>query len=65
MEDSTTETTRASVEKRVCSFVEGDLDHAMEMLSALWDVLSKDEDTTAPAGGLSLTVRSFQFFSLA
>jgi hypothetical protein len=49
MEDSTTEEIRTSAEKKVCSFVEGDLYHAMEMVSALWDIASKDEDIPSPA----------------
>ena len=56
MEDLTTEATRTSVEKKVCRFVEGDLDHAMEMLSALWEIASNDGDTAAPASTVSLTV---------
>ena len=61
MEDSTADATRASVEKKVCGFFEGDLGHAAEMLSALWDLASKDGDIMAPASGTSLTVGSFQF----
>ena len=40
MGDSTTETTRASVDK----MIEGDLGHATEMLSALWEIANKDEN---------------------
>ena len=60
MEDSTTEATRVSVETKVCSFVEGELDHAMEMLSALWDIASKDGDIQTPANDAKSTVGSFQ-----
>ena len=60
MEDSTTEATRTGVEAKVCSFVGGDLDHAMEMLSALWDIASKDEDIKAPASVTESTVGSFR-----
>jgi hypothetical protein len=49
MEDSTTETTRASVDKKIDSFVEGDLEHATEMLSALWEIANKDGDVKAPS----------------
>ena len=62
LEDSTTEATRTSVEKKVCSFVEGDLDHATEMLSALWEVASKDEDIAAPASDTSFPVSSSKHF---
>lgn len=61
MEDSTTEATRTSVEKKVCSFVEGDLDHAMEILSTLWDIASKDEDIPTPNSGAPSIVRSSSF----
>ena len=65
MDDSTTETIRESFEKKVCSFVDGDLDHAVEMLSALWDIATNDEDVTAPESGALSTVSSFQLFFLS
>ncbi|KAF9645626.1 hypothetical protein BDM02DRAFT_3119977 [Thelephora ganbajun] len=49
MEDSTTETTRASIDKKIDNFVEGDLEHAAEMLSALWEIANKDGDITDPS----------------
>ena len=49
MEDSTTEKTRASVDKMIDSFVEGDLEHATEMLSALWEIANKSGDIKAPS----------------
>ena len=49
MEDSTTETTRASVDKKIDSFAEGDLEHATEMLSALLEIVNKDNDVNAPS----------------
>jgi len=52
MEDSTTENTWASVSKKVNSFVKGDLEHATEMLSALWEIANKDGDVKAPSGEL-------------
>ena len=60
VEDSTTENTRTRVEKRVCSFVEGDIDHAVETLAALWEIASNDEDVTSPAN-TPLVVSSFLF----
>ena len=48
LENSTTETTRASVDKKIDSFVEGDLEHVTEMLSALWEIVNKDGDVKAP-----------------
>ena len=48
IEDSTTETAQAGVEKKIDSFVEEGLDHATEMLSALWEILNKDGDIKAP-----------------
>ena len=62
MDDATTEATRTSVEVKVCSFVEGELDHAMEMLSALWEIASKDEDITAPASDTESAVGPFYVF---
>ena len=49
MEGSTTEATRASVDKKIDSFVGGDLEHATEMLSALWEIANTDGDTKAPS----------------
>ena len=45
MEDSTTEITRASVDERI----EGDLGHAAEVLSALWEIANRDDDTVNEA----------------
>ena len=59
MEDSTTETARASVEKKIDSFVEDGLEHATEMLSALWEIVNKDGDIKAPAN-TSSAVSQFQ-----
>ena len=58
MEDSTTETTRASVDKKIDSFVEGDLEHATDLLSALWEIVNKDGDIKAPSN-TSPAVSSF------
>jgi len=41
MEDSTTETIRNSIDKRM----EGDLGHAAELLSALWEIANSDDNT--------------------
>ncbi|KAF9643633.1 hypothetical protein BDM02DRAFT_1403367 [Thelephora ganbajun] len=49
MEDSTTETTRAGVEKKIDSFVEENLEHAGEMLFALWEIANEDGDVTDPS----------------
>ena len=49
MEDSTTETIRASVDKKIDKFVEGELRHAAEMLTALWDIANAGGDVEAPA----------------
>ncbi|KAF9785433.1 hypothetical protein BJ322DRAFT_830356 [Thelephora terrestris] len=48
VEDST-EATRTSIEKKVDSFVEGDLEHAAEMVSTLWKMVNKDGDIKAPS----------------
>ena len=44
MEDSTMATTRVRVNRKVDSFVEGDLEHATEVLSALWEIANKGDD---------------------
>jgi len=49
MEDSTTEETRVRIEEKIDSFYEGDLEHAADVLSALWEILNKDGDITAPS----------------
>jgi len=51
-----TEATRASVEKKIDSFVEEGLEHATEMLSALWEIVNKDRNIKAPEN-TSSTVR--------
>jgi len=50
MEDSTTEATRARIEEKIDSFYEGDLEHATEVLSTLWEIVNTDGETTAPPG---------------
>jgi len=49
MEDSTTETTRASVDRRIDSYVDGDLEHATDVLSTLWEIVSRDGEIKAPS----------------
>ena len=56
IEDSTTEATRASVEKKIDSFVEEGFEHATEMLSTLWEIVNKEGDIKAPEN-TSSTVR--------
>jgi len=48
MEDSTTEAVRISVDKKIDSFGEGDLEYATETLSALWEIVNKDGDIEFP-----------------
>ena len=50
-----TEDTRTSVEKKIDSFIEGDLEHATGTVSALWGVVKKDEEIMDPSS-TSLTV---------
>jgi len=49
MEDSTREATLVRVDEKIDSFYEGDLEHAAEALSTLWEIASKDGETTAPS----------------
>ena len=44
-EDST-ETTSASFDKKIDSFVKGELEHAAAMLSTFWEVINKPDDIT-------------------
>ena len=55
-----TEATHASVEEQIGSFAEGDLEYATDMLSALWEIASKDSSATA-SPNLSRGVSSFGF----
>lgn len=61
MEDSTTEATRASVDEKIDSFAEGDLEHATEILSALWEIVNNDGDITAPSSTPPSSVSRFGF----
>jgi len=54
------EATCASVDEKVESFAEGDLEYATEILSALWEIASKDGDIKAPTNTPS-PVSQFQF----
>lgn len=49
MEDATTESTRTNVDKKIDSFVEGDLEYATEILSELWEIANKDGEVKAPS----------------
>jgi len=59
MEDST-EATQLSVEAKIDSFAEGDLEHATEILSSLWEIINKDEDVTVPPNSPPSSVSPFQ-----
>ena len=63
MEDSTTEATRISINKKIDSFAEGDLEHATDTLSVLWEMATKDGDITAPSSTLP-AVSPFRFLHL-
>ena len=64
MEDATTETTRASVDNKIDSFVAGDLEHATEIFSALWEIVNKDGNIAAPSK-TSPAVSPFRSFPLS
>lgn len=49
MEDATTETTRACVDEKIDSFMGGDLKHAADIVSALWEIANRDGDVSAPS----------------
>jgi hypothetical protein len=48
MEDSTMAATRASVNKKVHCFAQGDLKHATEVLSTLWEIANKGGSVEPP-----------------
>jgi hypothetical protein len=56
-----TDATRVRVEKKIDSFVEGDLEHATEMLSALWKIANKDGSITGPSNTSPVVNLSFVF----
>ena len=56
-QDSTTEETRAGVDEKIDSFYEGDLEHATEALSALWEIVNKDGIIAAPSSTPSTVSR--------
>ena len=58
------EATCASVDEKIESFAEGDLEYATEILSALWEIASKGDDIRAPAD-TSSAVSQFQFCLLS
>ena len=60
MDDSTTEATRASVDMKIDSFVKGDLEHAVEAVSALLEIANKTGDIVAPSN-TSPAVSPFHF----
>ena len=64
MEDSTPEEIRISIEEKMDSFAEGDLEHAGEILSALWDVANEDKDEDAKPNAGALMVSPFLFYFL-
>jgi len=61
MEDSTTEATRANVDKKIDSFVNGELKHAAVAVFALLEIANKTGDIAAPSN-TSSAVSSFRFF---
>ena len=64
IEDSMTEEIRASVDRKIDSFIEGDLEHATETFSTLWEIAYKDGYTAAPSNA-SPAVSPFRFCLLS
>ncbi|KAF9785420.1 hypothetical protein BJ322DRAFT_1193974 [Thelephora terrestris] len=58
MGDSTAEHTRARVKTKIKNFAKGDLEHATEMLSGLWEIANRDEGVGARSFSLSYPVES-------
>ena len=63
MDTSTMHTTKARVNKKIDSFVKGDLDYATEVLSTLWEVVNKPGNIKAP-WGFTPVVSHFRFYLL-
>ena len=47
-EDATMEATRARIDEEIDSFYQGNLEHAAEVLSALWEIVNRGGNTTGP-----------------
>jgi hypothetical protein len=62
MDDSTTDSTRTKVDRKIDSFVEGDIEYATDMLSALWELANKDGDVKAPSNTAPTVSRSGFYF---
>ena len=72
MNSSTTIATRASFDSNFDRFARGELGHATEMLSTLWEVINRDGEirtpsNTSPPSNTSLAVSQFgvAFFRVA
>jgi hypothetical protein len=52
-----TEATRTNIEKKIDSFVEGDLEHAAEMVSGLWKIINQEGEVKAPSNTSSTVSR--------
>jgi len=61
MEDSTAETTGASVDKKIDSFVGDGLNHATGILSALWEIANDDSIIIRTPASSSSPVSRFHF----
>ena len=48
-QDSTTEATTVSIDKKIDSFGQGDLEYATEIFSTLWEIVNKDGEIKAPS----------------
>ena len=60
-EDATTEATTVSIDKKIDSFGQGDLEHATDILSTLWEIMNTDGDIKATPTALP-TVSCAQFY---
>ena len=52
--DSTKEATRAGVESKIKGFAKGQLEHATEVLSALWENANNGDGVVAPSDKLPI-----------
>ena len=56
-------TTKARVNRKIDSFVKGDLENATEILSTLWEIVNKPGSIRAPLN-ISPNVSHFSFYLL-
>lgn len=65
MDDTLGPGIRTGVEKKIKSFARGNLEHATDMLSALWEIANSDGDVKAPSGAAPAVSQFFLLLLLS